>query len=75
MIQSERRKYQENDMRPLLQTLAAILAIGAELAPALAAPVCLDTYRIQNTTIPGARTVAIGDEECPPAQAALRVVA
>ena len=26
-------------------------------------------------TIPGARTVAIGDEECPPAQAALRVVA
>ena len=26
-------------------------------------------------TIPGARTVAIGDEECPPAQAARRVVA
>lgn len=26
-------------------------------------------------TIPGARTVAIGDEDCPPAQAALRIVA
>jgi hypothetical protein len=26
-------------------------------------------------TIPGLRTVAIGDEECPPQQAALRVVA
>lgn len=26
-------------------------------------------------TLPGARTVAIGDEQCPPASAALRVVA
>ena len=42
---------------PLRRTLAAILAMGSGLAPALAAPVCLDTYRIQNTTVPNARTI------------------
>jgi hypothetical protein len=57
MIQSERRKYQENDMRPSLRILAAVLTFGGGLAPALAAPVCLDTYRIQNTTIPNAHTI------------------
>ena len=46
-------------MRPtLLRTFAAVLAMRSGLAPALAAPVCLDTYRIQNTTIPNARTIA-----------------
>lgn len=45
-------------MRPLLRrTLAAILAMGSGLSSAGAAPVCLDTYRIQNTTVPNARTI------------------
>lgn len=42
---------------PLRRALVAILAVGCGLTPALGAPICLDINRIQNTTIPNARTI------------------
>src|ERR1051326_5436068 len=42
--------------RTLRASLAALLMLGAP-TPVVAAPVCLYTYRIENTTIPNARTI------------------
>jgi hypothetical protein len=43
-------------MRRIL-CIAALVAIGAATASAAAAPVCLYTYRIENTTVPNAHTI------------------
>src|SRR5689334_15368214 len=38
-------------------SLAALLTICSGVVPAFGAPVCLYTYRIENTTVPNARTI------------------
>ena len=43
--------------RLLRASLATVLAVSASVSSALAAPTCLDTYRIQNTTVPNPNTI------------------
>ena len=45
-------------MTPFLRaSLLTVLAANAWILPATAAPVCLDTYRIQNTSVPNPHTI------------------